>query len=1162
MRHCLPIWLFILFDSGLCTLLAQHYKFEEFRQENGLGNMAATAMLQDRENFLWIGTQNGLYRYDGTEFVAFGRSQGLPGSFVLSLAQAPDGTIWVNTHLGIARFVQGRFLTEHTYSKSADSAGMGLAINSDGDIFAATPSGIVLGRKTGRAFTYVFTLVFLPPSLAPKSLFQIAIDARQNAWFGCGTGLCELSPQGLLKIHQQDLAIPPDEWDGILIDRANAVWLRSKERFLSKPSSASQFKAIPQAPVATDLPLLYQGNHGQLFLPTQDSLHIYLPALGTWRKIGADNGLSAETLTAVLQDREDNIWLTFLGDGLMRWIGYDDWEAWTKREGLHSNTVWSILRDRGGTLWAAGDGGVNYFNASGRRWLPLLGSEAKRIGRVMSLSEASDGDLWAASQSHGLVRIDTKSRTAQILGFPHQARIRQLFWVLQDREANLWLGTTSGLFKANTSTPTVWSAVGVGSGEEPETIYTVTQDARGRIWAAGNAGVLLVDGDKVSRIDARSGLQSNSTWFARELDRDEVYVGYIETLGFTRINLTQAPSAWRHESPQPDANGYMVAYFAGKDRSGLRWIGTDKGVFVSGGGRTLHLTDQNGLPWNDCNSNAFFADADGTVWIGTTRGLAHGRIANPIPLPHFQLRVTAVHVNGKPVTDLSNLLLPVKPNSLEVAVAPLSYRFGNRVEYQFRLGGETDTWVDQKTGKASFSGVSGGLNRFQARIRYDSQPWSEVLLDIPVEVAIPFWQSWLGRTIEFLVALLLLVLCWRYRNQKLIDEKSKLAEAVATRTSEIARLLEQAREASRLKTEFLANMSHEIRTPMNGVLGMLQLTSTTDLNPEQRNFVQLAQRSAENLLTLLNEILDLSKVESGFMELESTPFSLVDCVAHVCALLEPNAIQKGIQLRSSVHSEVPSVVRGDRTRLQQVLMNLVGNAIKFTESGYVDLSLFPCSGSEIGFLIEDSGIGIPEDKRKLIFEPFRQADGSTTRRFGGTGLGLAISNRIVELMGGKLAVESEVGLGSKFAFQLRLPAAELPSQPEPMASQAKRPSRPLRILLAEDNRVNQMVVTKLLERDGHTVSVAVDGALAFEALCRDPYDIVLMDIHMPVLDGISATQKIRESERNSKSRIPVIALSAGVLNEERTRCFEAGMDAFLPKPVQLEQLRNTLARFS
>jgi signal transduction histidine kinase len=736
-----------------------------------------------------------------------------------------------------------------------------------------------------------------------------------------------------------------------------------------------------------------------------------------------------------------------------------------------------------------------------------------------------------------------------------------MYWVLQDRQANLWFGTTSGLFKANHSTPTVWSPVGAASGEEPETIYTITQDARGRIWAAGNAGVLLVEGDKVSRIDARSGLLSNSAWFAREIDRDEVNVGYFESIGFTRINLAQAPSAWRHESPQPDVAGYM-AYFVGKDRSGLRWVGTDKGVFVSGAWRTLHLTDQDGLPWNDCNSNAFFADTDSSVWIGTTRGLAHGRVSNPIPLPHPQLRITAVHANSRLVTDLSKLLLPAKPNSLEVSVAPLSYRFGNRIDYQFRLGGETDQWVDQKTAKAIFTGVAGGLNRFQARIRYDSQPWSEILLDLPVEVAIPFWQSWLGRTIEFLVALLALVLFWRHRNQKLIEEKTKLAEAVATRTSEIARLLEQAREASRLKTEFLANMSHEIRTPMNGVLGMLQLTSTTDLNSEQRNFVQLAQRSAENLLTLLNEILDLSKVESGFMELESAPFSLFDSVAHVCALLEPNAIQKGIELRSSVNPAIPALVLGDRTRLQQVLVNLVGNAIKFTEAGYVSLSVFPSSGSEISFLIEDSGIGIPENKRKLIFEPFRQADGSTTRRFGGTGLGLAISRRIVELMGGDLSVESELGLGSKFSFQLRLPAADSPSQPTPMLSPSKRPNRPLRILLAEDNRVNQMVVTKLLERDGHTVAVAVDGALAFEALCRDPYDIVLMDIHMPVLDGISATQKIREFERNSKAHIPVIALSAGVLNEERTRCFEAGMDAFLPKPVQLEELRNILARFS
>ncbi len=1162
MRLNLPICLLLLISCAPSPICGQRYKFQEFRQESGLGNLATTALLQDRDHYLWVGTQNGLFRYDGAQFKRYGTGEGLPGSYVIGMVQAPDGTIWVNTHLGIARFHKGRFVAEHTYANAADASGMGMAVNANGDIFVSSPSGIVIGRKTGREFTYLFRLVFLDPVFRAKTILQLSIDDRQRAWFGCGKGLCVLSPEGLMEFHQEDWHIPKESWDGILRDDSGTVWLRSNNSLLRMTKGSKYFEPASKTPLAFDLSLLFLGPKGKIYLPSRDGLWIHDPKLQSWRHIGTANGLAAEPITAILGDHEDNLWIGFFGLGVMRWLGYEEWEGWTQQEGLNSNTVWTLMRDSRHTLWAGTDNGINYFDEVSQRWRSLGGEAGKSIGRIMSFTADGPNVFWASSQTRGLVRIDAASKAYVVLGFPKLPGVHQLFNVFLDRDSRLWLGTNQGLYQARTAKPLDWAAAEVNRSEEVETIYTVTQDSRGRVWAAGNAGLLVLDRASWRRMDTKSGLLSNSTWFARETRKDVIAVGYLESVGGSRILWGDGSPVFSGHMNQDGANGFM-SYFQGVDKSGLQWTGTDRGVFVANGNQVHQITDQDGLIWNDCNSNAFFADEDGSVWIGTTRGLAHARLQRQFRELIPALKVASLKVNDELVELDGQIRIPSLPNSVELLVSPLNFHYGNRIQYQFRLGRPEDPWETRSTGVVNFSGISGGAARLQARVKLGPQAWSETLIDLPVEVAVPFWQSWMGRSILGLALALGVALLWRYRNKKLIEERTRLASAVTSRTSEIQRLLQEAREANRLKTEFLANMSHEIRTPMNGVLGMLQLTAGTELNPEQRNFVDLAKRSAESLLSLLNEILDLSKVESGFLELDEQPFVLRDCINQICSLLEPNARGKGIQFEGLVDASVPVRILGDRNRLQQVLLNLVGNAIKFTDSGFVKLKVHTSEAKELNFMVEDSGIGIPPEKQAFIFDAFRQADGSTTRRFGGTGLGLAISQKLVVLMGGTIKVESEAGLGSRFWFSIPIKTpVESEASLEPAASVEAKSLQRLQILLAEDNRVNQVVVTKLLERQGHTVILAEDGALAVEAMLRQSFDLILMDIHMPVLDGIRATEKIREIEIESGKRIPIVALSAGVLAEERKRCFEAGMNAFLGKPVRETELREMLARFT
>jgi two-component system, sensor histidine kinase len=371
---------------------------------------------------------------------------------------------------------------------------------------------------------------------------------------------------------------------------------------------------------------------------------------------------------------------------------------------------------------------------------------------------------------------------------------------------------------------------------------------------------------------------------------------------------------------------------------------------------------------------------------------------------------------------------------------------------------------------------------------------------------------------------------------------------------DLVRLRADAEAANTAKSDFLATVSHEIRTPLNGVLGMAQLMARSELTAEQRGQLSVISDSGQDLLVLLNGILDLSKIESGKIELEARAFDLEQTVEAASAAFAPLAAEKGLAFSVEVAPQLRGTWRGDTARIRQVLSNLLSNALKFTAAGSIRLGVEP-SGDGVAFRVTDTGIGIPADKLGAIFERFTQADSSTTRQFGGTGLGLAICERFVGLMGGEMMVESRVGVGSTFSFVLPLRPDVALERAEPSAPEAAEDARPIKILAAEDNSTNQLILSALLGTLGVDLTLVDDGEAAVEAFATARFDLLLMDVQMPRMDGLAATAAIRRTERLSgRSRTPIIALTANVMPHQIAQYRAAGMDAHVAKPVDLAAL--------
>ncbi|MBD8882024.1 response regulator [Rhodanobacter sp. 7MK24] len=1139
-------------------------QFRRYGVADGLPSSNVYAVAQDRGGAIWFGTKGGIARFDGVQFKVFRHVSNDPGSLfdngIATLLVDSQDRLWAGgLNAGLNRYdaATGKFV--HWGHDPADPASLSsiriwsLAQTPDGALWVGTGNGLDRMRPDGHGFDHV---EYQAPDGKAENFGPVGalhVDAHGQLWIGSDLGVFLRDGQG--RIHKVLAADPRDSMAAWNIDSdGNEVRIATDRSLMvvGADGLARHFggTAIPSTNVMDSK----RDQAGRLWIGTQRGLFMQpragAPVMAIANRPVLDGNLPGSWVWQMLVDRAGGLWLAVFDGG----VGYlaPGWDSFSRFTHVPDDPA--SLRDAVATAMARGKDGLHIWvgERAGRvdRLDPATGGVEHFFsnlgGDVAGMTEDTRGRLWVVLQGYIDVCDVAQHRCTRI--DPGRDVMRHPLEVEPGPDGQLYARTFGeGIFRIDPNTLAV-TAVPMDQPNERVRWGSQMTLRDGVFWYASDGGMMQLDQVR-GRFAMAPGATPGQSVDAFAFAVDGMWTANANGLSHYRIEGNAMALDRTVDSTQgwPSINVVDLKVDA-QDRV---WVFGHDGLwrFDPANGHFRSFGLQDGLA-NGEFSRGYAEMPSGYLYAATLGGVVAfdpdniGAQKAPPPLAITGIYVRRRGVRQALAIDHGVVKVGWRDRQLSIQARVFSYLDPYANHYRFFLHGFDPGWVDVgNPGERDLSGLSSGNYTLEVMAAGAEGVWTRLAQPLHIHVESPpwlRWWAWLLYALALVSAAGLLMLEWQRRlaqrhHVALIEQRRALAE-----------------QASAAKTQFLATLSHEIRTPMTGVMGMAELLLNTPLDSRQRDYTRAMQRSGGMLLKLLNDALDLVRIDAGRFELEPSPYDPRQLVLDVAQLEQAMAWSKGLQFMLEIADNFPAQAVGDPVRIKQVLLNLVGNALKFTEHGSITLRATR-SGDDLLFSVSDTGPGIPGSSQARLFQRFEQED--SPQRRAGSGLGLAICRELVEMMGGSIELQSRLGHGSTFLVRLPLIEAS-PAPPEPATPQPID-ERHLHLLLVEDDAIAAAVVTGLLEQQGHAIRHVVNGLQALAELERDRYDAVLLDLDLPSLNGFQIARMIRQ--RETDRRLPIVAVTARTSDGDEALARAAGMDGFLRKPVSGEQLAAMLA---